>query len=167
VYKGDSPIKFVWSLNGERRHLQKGPLANIAVKMLPSLKEEAKKRMLAGKTDPTGELREGVQGEAVEHAGKVVGVSGTSVQRAKFVAENDSELSKKIDTGKITINAAYKKLKAKLKAKEKQPKTKDTRIAMIKKMSGKGYRADQIAEKVGVRVAHVRKLAREVGIPSA
>ena len=51
--------------------------------MLPALKKEAENRMLAGKKDPTGELREGIKGEATERAGKIVGVSGSSVQRVR------------------------------------------------------------------------------------
>ena len=40
-----------------------------------------------GEKSTTGILRE-QKGEATEHAGKVVGVSGSLVSRAKFVAEN-------------------------------------------------------------------------------
>ena len=98
-YKDDSPVAFAWSLNRERRHMTKSRLANTGVKMLPALKEEAKKRQgqrtdlnnipvvlrespkgeaveHAGKKDPTGELREGVKDEAKEGE-KVPEYSGT------------------------------------------------------------------------------------------
>ena len=44
--------------------------------MLSALKKEAENRMLAGKKDPTGEIREGVKGEATERAGKVGQILG-------------------------------------------------------------------------------------------
>ena len=161
-YKDDSPIAFAWSLNRERRHLNKSQLANVGVKMLPALKEEAKKRQQLSQgrgKKGTGVLPE-LKGEAVEHAGKVVGVSGSSVQHAKFVAENDPELSKKIDAGEITLNAAYKKLKEK----QKQPATKEARITAIRKMAKEGHNADQIAEKIGISVKWTRVLAKENSI---
>jgi hypothetical protein len=100
-YIGDSPVAFVWSLNGTRRQLSKSQLANVAAKMLGPLKEEAKKRQISGKwvdgsggrghskkppPNPVEGLPEGRNRRATEalaQAAKLVGVGTTIVQEAK------------------------------------------------------------------------------------
>ena len=170
-YDGDSPISFAWSMNGQRRQLTKSQLANIAVKMLPELKEEAKKRQFQAAGQPQGQksVRQEPaeqKGKATEHAGNIVGVSRNTIQQAKFVAENDPELSERIDAGEVTVTAAYESLKTNTKPKKATP-TKKERIATIKAMAKEGYKSDQIAEKVGIRAVHIRTLAKQNGITLA
>lgn len=68
--------------------------------MVPGLKKEAKKRQVKsgeqfgrGKNAKVTASRSEPKGEATEHAGNVVGVSGSLVKRARYVAENDPELN--------------------------------------------------------------------------
>lgn len=68
--------------------------AAIAVKMLGPLKEEAKKRQVANlrrgdevPVPPELGEREVLTGEAVEQAGRIVGVGKTTIQYAKAVSE--------------------------------------------------------------------------------
>ena len=89
-----APTAFAWSMNGQRRQLTKSQLINIGMKMVPALREEARKRQ-GKRTDLniTALVPESLKGEATEIAAKLVGASSTSVKHAKFVAENDPELA--------------------------------------------------------------------------
>ena len=80
-------------MNGARRQLKHSQLTAIAVKMLPALEEEARKRQINGKgadgsggrgraKNLTAELREGFPARAptaAQHAAKIVGVGARSV----------------------------------------------------------------------------------------
>ncbi len=176
-YKGDSPITFACSMNVQRRQLTKSQLANIAVKLLPELMEEAKARKVkSGEQHGRGENKKVVQGSeqpikgreppAIEHAGNIVGVSRNTVAQAKFVSEKDPALSARIDTGEVTVTAAYESLKANTKPKKATPTQKE-RIAVIKAMTKEGHNTEQIAEKIGVSVKWTRKLAKENSITLA
>ncbi|MEX2106550.1 MAG: ParB/RepB/Spo0J family partition protein [Solirubrobacterales bacterium] len=84
-YSGDEPVVFVVSMNVHRRHLHAGQKAEIARRVLPQLREEAKRRQseagakaAPGRPAPKGPDTgpEVSDGEAREQAGKLVGVSG-------------------------------------------------------------------------------------------
>lgn len=90
-----------------RRQLSKSQLAIIAVRMLPPLKEEARKRQATstGGTNPqlTPISEEaGIPGEAVAHAAQIVGVGRTQVAEAKIVVECAPELVPDIEAGKLS-----------------------------------------------------------------
>ena len=52
TYCGDSPLRYVLSLNLRRRHLTSSELSTVAVEALPWLEEEARKRQEATRAKP-------------------------------------------------------------------------------------------------------------------
>lgn len=78
--------------------------AAIAAEAMPLLKEEAKKRMLAGRRmDPMEKSTQGYPKGAIrEIAAETVGVSGFSVQHAANIREADPETFERIKAGEMT-----------------------------------------------------------------
>lgn len=167
-YMGDSPVAFVWSLNGTRRQLNKSQLAMIAVKMLEPLKAEAKKRQGA-RTDlniPTVPEGSGESGEAVAQAAALVGLGATSVYQAKAVIDRAPELAKQVESGKISVNKAHKIMKRDGTPPDPNARSqpREKRIEDIRRLANEGNRALQIAAELGIGVERVRLIAREESI---
>jgi hypothetical protein len=167
-YTGDSPVAFVWSLNGARRQLNKSQLAMIAVKMLEPLKAEAKKRQGA-RTDlniPTVPEGSGESGEAVAQAAALVGLGATSVYQAKAVIDRAPELAKQVESGKISVDKAHKIMKRDGTPPDPNAKSqpRKKRIEDIRRLANEGNRALQIAAELGIGVERVRLIAREESI---
>jgi hypothetical protein len=101
-----SPVAYAWSVNGPRRNLEKSQLAAIAVEMLPILEKEAKERQEnLGRTHGQSPLASiSAKGRSTEHAGKIVGVSGSLVERAKRVKSESPSDFESIKQGKKTVN---------------------------------------------------------------
>lgn len=177
-YTGDSPVAFVWSLNGTRRQLSKSQLAVIAVKMLGPLKEEAQKRQLSGKgadgsggrgheknlaPDSVQGFRE--SGRAVDQAAKLVGVGKTQVQEAKAVVEQAPDLVPEIEAGKMSVDKARKIMKDTYKPAPDAPRQpRERRVADISRLAAEGHRSHQIADELGITAERVREIAREESI---
>lgn len=167
-YMGDSPVAFVWSLNGTRRQLNKSQLAMIAVKMLEPLKAEAKKRQGA-RTDlniPTVPEGSGESGEAVAQAAALVGLGATSVYQAKAVIDRAPDLAKQVESGKISVDKAHKIMKRDGTPPDPNAKSqpRKKRIEDIRRLANEGNRALQIAAELGIGVERVRLIAREESI---
>jgi hypothetical protein len=174
TYSGPSPVAFAWSQNGERRHLNHGQRSAIGVEMLPALQEEAKKRQLAGlkrgssfPVPPKVGERESGKSEAVDAAGRIVGTSGTSVQRAKAIKAADPEAFEKIKQGLLKIGPVYAEIKRKEGAPRYQPR--EVRQEEIRRLAKEGNRSDQIAQALKISEQQVRRLARlgGIGLPDA
>lgn len=170
-YSGDSPVAFVWSLNGTRRQLSKSQLAAVAANMLPALEEEAKKRQqVHGETAP-GRPKESlppkveeVSGEAAAVAAKLVGVSKSYVHDAKRVKKTAPELFAQVEAGKMPVAKALKLAKQKPLDPSARNQPREQRAANIKRLAGEGHRAEQIAAELNIGVQHVREIARDEGI---
>jgi hypothetical protein len=100
---GDSPTRFVLDLNLERRHLTTGQKAAIAVESVPFFEAEAHARQAAA---GRGEAGPGEPGEAVQHAAATVGVSASSVRRAKAVKKTSKRAFDAMKSGEASVNAA-------------------------------------------------------------
>lgn len=93
---------------------------------------------------------------------KEAGTSHTTIHRVRVI-ENEApqEIKNQLSRGETTVTAEYKKLR---KPQRRPSLTRKERIGVIRELSSQGYRAGQIAEKVGVKEEHVRLLARESNI---
>lgn len=181
TYSGESPVSFVWSLNGQRRHLNRAQLAAVGANMLPALSEEARKRQAAtgadaprnekGQLQPVpAELREpGIKGEAVEVAARLLGIGATNIRYAKAVKESAPDVFEKLETGEMTVDTAYKVAKHRApKAPPADPATKKPdkaeRAAIVARMAESGNRANQIAAHLGISEESVAKIAKSAGV---
>lgn len=174
-YTGETPVAFVWSLNGTRRHMSKSKLAKVAVNMLSELQAEAKKRQSLSQgrgkkgTPKVEDLNE--TGEAAAQAAAITGVSRSYVYDAAYVQNTDPELFERIgepdDDGRELSTAKARKIASGTYREpdptaKRQPRKK--RAADIKRLANEGYRAAQIAEEIGIGVERVRNIARDCDI---
>lgn len=126
----DDPVAFVLSLNLHRRQLTTSERAMVAAKKVGYEQEQAKKRQHAagarGKDGGRGNTSESLSPKRDEgfsdpnskrstaQAGKALGVSRNSVDRALKVLESgDETLIKAVETGKMTVAAAVNVLDGK------------------------------------------------------
>ena len=106
--KLEAAIKF----NLLRRHLNLATRALIAVEyFLPMERESALQRMLSGRGAPRKISDEG--GRAYHLAGKRVGVSEDTLRKVEYVLKHGAQkIVMSLLDGKLSINKAYKKVKA-------------------------------------------------------
>lgn len=103
TWKGEgSAVRFVWSLNGARRHLTPGQKALAAAEMLPMLEKEARERQGA-RTDIKEIFPESLPGQARDQAAAVVGVNGRYVQEAKRLQAVAPDLAAEVRQGKKNL----------------------------------------------------------------
>jgi DNA modification methylase len=115
--------KFVIETNLRRRHLNDFQKAELAYPLLEIERELAKQRMrAAGKIGRNIQLGVGSnepapkEGKARDVVAKAVGLSPITFHRAVKIIENGSEdLKEKVESGKISISAAYRIIKSKPK----------------------------------------------------
>lgn len=176
-FTGDDPIAYVLSMNVHRRHLNASQLAMIGAK-IATLRQGQKKA--------DAQFCASSQSEAA----KDLDVSRRSIQQATKVLSNGiPELAHTVEEGKMAVSEAaeiatldadtQKDILASPTKKQRKQKTdreqrrqiKDPRskpradrMASIKDLAGQGYKADQIAEKIGICEERVRQLARKGGI---
>lgn len=142
-YKGtDSPWMWVWDENAERRHLQSGTKAAIRLDIeegdkewqaaQAKLKREAnKKRSKAAKKQQRNESGDFVGGSGSpltttakrahktrKARAKAAGTSSGTMAKAETVKKNAPDLHDAVKAGKKSLEAAYKELQARNKAKQ-------------------------------------------------
>ena len=127
-YTGDDPIGFSWSMNGARRHLNRGQLAGATTAMegmYAELAAERKAKLFVGNTNAARktvpadlpepfegeeertEVRKGArEREAREMAAKVTGASGRTVGQYKRVAKQAPDLAEKVMAGDVALDRA-------------------------------------------------------------
>ena len=120
TYCGDSPLRYVLSLNLRRRHLTSSELSTVAVEALPWLEEEARKRQEATRAKPGEKIGSNVpatlpgpyKGESRDQVAALVGgTSGRQVSSAKAIKAKSPELYKEVQTGKLSIQQAERELR--------------------------------------------------------
>lgn len=167
TYQGDTPVAFAWSLNGTRRHLTNVQRVSIGLQMLPALETEARERRRAtlwrGTQRPVTVISpDGKRGAAVAAAAALVGVSGTTLQRAKFVKEQAPKDFERIMLGELTIHSAYASARSQAAPRNHHPRA--DRIEEIRALARDGHRTTQIAEKLGITDKRVARIARDENI---
>ena len=107
----DDPIAYVLSLNLHRRHLSTTQLAMVGARARELYDRQAKERQKSvggvGKKAVPVNLPEPVKGDARDQVGKVVGVSGKSIDYATKVLDKGSpKLVAAVDADLISVSTA-------------------------------------------------------------
>lgn len=102
---GTDPIRFVVSVNIQRRHMDETQRSFVGAELVPMYEQQARERQLAGKSLPPNSA-EG-QGEAVELAARAVNVGKTSVKAAIAVTRDAApEVVAASKAGRLKVSAA-------------------------------------------------------------
>lgn len=125
---GVTPEQFVWSLNGNRRHIKPSARAAIFAELFGEQKEQAAKKRLATKSQPMAKLPQAEKGTAREAIAKLADVSPRTVQDVLTVAKSAPELLPEIKAGKVTASKAAKQVREKTTPKASKP-TKPSTLA--------------------------------------
>lgn len=111
-YTGNNPVQFAFSQNEERRHLNSGQRAALAVEIKPQLEAEAKKRQqLHGGTAPgrkslVEKIPQVSPDKSRDLAAKITGTNGKYVNAAEKIKQQAPEIFDKLKAGKITMQDA-------------------------------------------------------------
>ena len=107
------------SLNLHRRHLSSGERSAVALRMLPRLEAEAKKRKAHGATAPSRTLTQKVEEtsgsgrserEATTQAARLTGTNRQYVHDAKKLAEQALQMLERVERVEVTIPQAKREL---------------------------------------------------------
>jgi ParB-like chromosome segregation protein Spo0J len=103
-YSGDDPLGFVISHNLQRRHLSESQRTMVAAKWA-GLKLGANQHIKEG--PPIGEPSKPSATKTRDEASQLLNVGTSSIDRAKKVIKEAPELIDKIESGEMSVNAAY------------------------------------------------------------
>lgn len=112
-YDEDQIVRFIVDHNLHRRHLNAGQKAFLALDIESHLAKDAKKRQGQRNDLKPDNIRADLPKSSEadrprEKAARVTGASGRGVQMAKKVAAVSPELKTKVETGGVSLDAAYK-----------------------------------------------------------
>ena len=121
-FAGDDEVGFIISVNVDRRHLNAGQRAMLALESEPLFAEQARQQKArAGRSAAPGRKAEkdvadrphlsASQRKSREKAGKTAKVSGRSVSRAKKVAKAAPDLAEKVKSGDLALDRAERILR--------------------------------------------------------
>lgn len=111
------PVAYVMSKNLHRRHLTTGQRAMVAAKVRDLYATQAKERQRLSKgrgKKKVGKDLHTNKGKARDQAGKALGVSGVSVDKAtKVLRKGNPELVEAVQSGSVSLEKAVQKVKGK------------------------------------------------------
>lgn len=110
-FAGESPLNFVVAMNLNRRHLTPAQRAIIALDLMPKAREEAQRRMQAGRATETDSETEVFKGTARDAVGEMLQISGRVIANAEKIKEAAPDLVAQIASGGMSINQALKEAK--------------------------------------------------------
>jgi protein gp37 len=141
-------VRLIISSNLQRRDLEVGQRAMLALELAPELEAAAKERQRAGKgADGSGgrgkkkNLRPksapGIdKGKVTDELAAEARVAGSTMRQAKAVAEASARLAADVAAGKISLNDAYKKVRS--QRRDEEPKaTKNAGMVTLQTHDGK------------------------------
>lgn len=106
----DRQEAITWIIKNQfgRRNLPAVDRVRLALKLKDVIAEQAKRRMLAGKKNPTQEVAEGQGIETNRELGKLAGVSHETIRRYELIQkEGTDEVKKGVDAGEMSINRGF------------------------------------------------------------
>jgi protein gp37 len=129
---------YIINANLQRRHLNPGQAAIIAIDVEPFYAAEAKERMRAG-GNKAGHGRTKVGqanwpdpiGQARDQVATIFGVSGNTISRAKKVKNESPLLAAAVLSGSMSMNEAYKQVRAKPKPPREQKAKSKADVVML------------------------------------
>jgi len=104
-YSGDDPLGFVISHNLERRHLSESQRTMVAAKWA-NLKHGSNQNVRTSES-PIGDSSKPSATKTRDEASQLLNVGTSSIDRAKKVIKEAPELIDKIESGEMSVNAAY------------------------------------------------------------
>jgi ParB-like chromosome segregation protein Spo0J len=120
-YGGDTPLKYVVSLNLHRRHLKESQRAAIAAK-IADMEQGDNSPEIGAKGAESDEFLKSVNlrpsKTSIDEAAKMMNVSPSLVDKAKRVMREAPEMVADIEAGNKTINKAMKVIKERQEAKQ-------------------------------------------------
>jgi len=141
---GNSPTEYAVKSAMLRRHLSKGQKAMLAAEVKPRFEEEAKKRQKeAGekygkgsrKISGSSKDKDKHKNESAHKAGELFGVSGRTVEKAEKVKEAAKEnpekygdIAKEVNSGELSTDRAYRKIKRERGREEREKKKEELPI---------------------------------------
>lgn len=107
-YDGSDALQFVISHNLHRRHLTESQRAMVAAKWAKLKHGGERGNQHTGGKSPIGDLaNQQTETKTRDEAAKLLNVGTSSIDRAKKVINKAPELVEKIESGEMSVNAAY------------------------------------------------------------
>lgn len=112
-FQGKDALGFVVAKNAARRQMTRDQVADLGRRLMPMYEAQTKRGRPAAEISAESRPKR----RAAEKAAEAVGTSARAVQRAKRVFKEDPDLYKQAVAGKLSLDAAERKLAAKAKPK--------------------------------------------------
>lgn len=139
-------VDWIMSKNLLRRHLSSGERAAVAARYVSFFEEDARERMLSGKSNPSANLHEGSR-RSDQRAADMFNVAARTVATAKKVMEQAPDLYQKVERGELAPSRAEKILKERTATPPTPQEVLAAREAIIQKEASRllaKYSADEI-----------------------
>lgn len=138
VYEGDDPVGFIVAVNIDRRHIDVGQRAMLALTLLSHFEAQAQRGRPKKSVNVANRPHLSEQKRAPlarDLAAKAVGTSGRVVARAKRIAEQAPDIADQVKAGRVALDAAEKQLRRRL-AEQQEAEARAITVTMIQADAG-------------------------------